>query len=57
MHSVFYFACTKIMEDRPPTIVLFQIVGHVPGKQDVSGITAIHYPLGMLIPAPAMLDR
>ena len=33
------------MEERPPTIVLFEIFGHVPGKQDVSGIPAIHYPL------------
>src|SRR5437763_2881645 len=30
---------------RPATLVLFQIVGHMLGEQNVTGITAIHYPL------------
>ena len=44
-HAVFHFACAKIMQKRAPTLVLFEIFGDVPGKQDVSGIPAIHHPL------------
>ena len=33
------------MQDRPPTVVLFQVFGHMFGDEDVAGIAAIHYPL------------
>ena len=64
---VFHFVCAKIMQERPPTIVLFEIFGHVLGKQDVSGIAAIHHPLrhvdagagdvGSLIDIDDLIDR
>jgi hypothetical protein len=64
---MFHFACAKVMQKRPPTLVLFEIFGHVPGKQDVSGIATIHHPLrhvdagagdvGSLIDIDDLIDR
>ena len=66
-HAVLHFACAKIMQERPPMFVLFQIFGHVFGEQDVAGIAAIHHPLrhvdagagdvGSLIDVGDLIDR
>ena len=45
VHTVFHFACAKIMQERPPLLVFFQIFGHMLGQKNVPGVTAIHHPL------------
>jgi len=55
--SVFYFALAKIVQQRSPSFVCFQIVGHMFGEHDVPGIAAIHHRWAMLIPAPATFIR
>src|SRR5262249_16203632 len=41
--SVFYFACSKIVQQRPPLFVLFEIFGDTLGKQNMPGIPAFHH--------------
>jgi hypothetical protein len=43
---MFYLARAKVVQERPPTVVLFQVFGHMFGDEDVTGITTIHHPLG-----------
>jgi hypothetical protein len=42
--TVFDFACSKLVQERSPSIVLFQVFGHMFRDQDVAGITAFHHP-------------
>jgi len=43
--AVFHFTCAKIMQQRPPLLVFFQVFCHMFGEKDVTGVTAIHHPL------------
>src|SRR6266480_5186972 len=43
---MFHFDRSKIVKKRLPKAIMFQIIRDMPGEQNVSGITAIHYPLG-----------
>ena len=40
-----HFAFAQIMEIGAPARILLEVICHMLGKQDVSGVTAIHYPL------------
>jgi hypothetical protein len=42
---VFHFACAKIVQERSPLFVFFQIFGDVFGDKNVPGVAAIHHPL------------
>ena len=42
---MFHFTFAKLMQIRPPARILFQIFGDMFGKQNVSGVAAIHDPL------------
>jgi len=42
---MFYFAFAQIVQVALPMAVLFQVLGHVFGHQNVTGIAAIHHPL------------
>src|SRR5438128_7600238 len=44
--AVFYFAFAELVQTWPPARVLFQIIGDTFGKKNVSGVAAIHHPLG-----------
>ena len=44
-HAVFHFASAKVMQERSPLLVFFEIFSHVLGKQNVSGVATIHHPL------------
>ena len=44
-HAMFHFACTKIVQERSPLLVFFQIFSDVFGKKNVAGVAAIHHPL------------
>src|SRR5947209_111604 len=44
-HTMFHLALPKIVEVWRPLAILLQIFRDMLGEQDVSGITAIHYPL------------
>jgi hypothetical protein len=41
-----HFARTKIVQERPPLLVFFQIFSDVFGQKNVPGVAAIHYSLG-----------
>ena len=43
-HAMFHFAGTKIVQERSPLLVFFQIFGDMLGKEDVSCVAAIHHP-------------
>ena len=47
---MFYLTWTKVMEERSPAVVLFQIIGHVLANEDVPGIAAIHHSLRQVDP-------
>ena len=42
---MFHFANTKVVQERSPLLVFFEVFRHMLGKQNVSGVTAIHHPL------------
>src|SRR6266480_6622707 len=44
--ALLHFALAKIVQIRSPLAILLQIIGDVLGEQNVSGIAAIHHPLG-----------
>ena len=44
-HAVFDLALAKVMKERSPARILCQIIGNALGKQDVTFIAAVHYPL------------
>src|SRR5438270_8365865 len=44
--SMFYFADSQIVQQRPPPTVLFEIVRDAFGQQNVAGIATIHHALG-----------
>ncbi|SRR6266851_650068 len=50
-HAVFHFARAKIMQERAPTLVFFEIFGRMFGEKNVPGVTAIHYPLRHVDPS------
>src|SRR5206468_7659287 len=52
MRTVFYLGITKVMQMPLPVAELFQIFRHVLGEQDVTGIAAIHHPLGNINSGP-----
>ena len=41
-----HFAFAKIVQMGTPPPILFKIIGHTLGKQNVTGIATIHHPLG-----------
>ena len=43
--AVFHFAFAEIMQIRTPLRVLFEIICHMLGQQDVSAVPTIHHPL------------
>jgi len=45
-HAMFHFTWAKLVQERLPVRVLFEVFRDMSGKQDVSGITTVHYPLG-----------
>ena len=51
-HSVFQFTCAKVVQEWLPVAVLFQVFRHMLGKQDVTGIAAIHDPLSHVNSSP-----
>ncbi|HEX3229625.1 MAG TPA: hypothetical protein VHQ95_11695 [Pyrinomonadaceae bacterium] len=42
---MFHFARAKIVQEWSPLLVFFEVFGHMPGKEDVPGVAAIHYSL------------
>ena len=44
-HTVLRLARAKIMQEPPPLLVFFEILGDMPGEQNVAGIAAIHHSL------------
>src|SRR5437667_4221020 len=44
-HAMLHFARTKIVQERSPLLVFFQIFGEVYGEKNVSGVATIHHPL------------
>src|SRR5438552_15779146 len=47
-HSVFYFEGADIVEERSPALELFQVLGHMMGKKDVTSVATIHHSLGQV---------
>src|SRR6266480_6207582 len=43
--SVFYFPLAEVVQVRLPVAILSEVVRHMFGQQNMSGIAAIHYPL------------
>src|SRR6266699_5589224 len=43
--AMFHFIWAKLMQQAPPVFVLLEIISHMFGDENVSGITAIHYSL------------
>ena len=41
---MFHFAFAKIVQERSPLLVFFEIFGDMFGKQECAGIAAIHHP-------------
>src|SRR2546430_11752596 len=41
-----HFARTKIVQERSPLLVFFEIFGDVFGEKNVPGVPAIHHPFG-----------
>jgi hypothetical protein len=56
-NGAIYFVFAELVQIRFPARIMFQVIGYVFREQNVTGITAIHHPLGDVIPAPAMLVR
>src|SRR5438270_11484569 len=46
-----HFARTKIVQERSPLLVFFQIFGDVFGEKNVVGVPATHYPFGHVDPS------
>ena len=44
-HAVFHFACAKVVQERSPMFVFFEIFGDMFGEKNVPGVAAIHHPL------------
>ena len=44
-HPVFYLECANIMQERSPAFVFRQVLSHMTGKKNVTGVSAIHHPL------------
>ena len=44
-HTMFHFARTKVVQERSPLFVFFEIFSDMLRKQNVTGIAAIHHPL------------
>ena len=44
-HPMFHFAFAQVMEIGAPARILFEIICHMLGKKNVSGVAAIHHPL------------
>ena len=42
-HSMFHFTRTKIVQERSPLLVFFQIFGDVFGEKNVPGVPAAHH--------------
>ena len=42
---MFHFAGAKIVQERPPLFVFFEILGDMLGKQNVPSIPSFHHPL------------
>jgi len=40
-----HFTRAKIVQERSPLLVFFDVFSHVPGKENVPGVAAIHHPL------------
>ena len=40
-----HFTRAKIVQERSPLLVFFEVFSHVPGKENVPGVAAIHHPL------------
>ena len=49
--AVFHLAGAKIVQERAPLFVFFQILGDVSGEKNVPGIAAIHHPLRHVEPS------
>ena len=43
--AVLHFAEAKVVEQRPPLFVSFEILGHVSGEKNMSGVAARHHSL------------
>ena len=43
--TVLHFALTEIVQMRSPFRIIIDVVGHMLGEEDVSGIPTIHHPL------------
>src|SRR5207248_10266059 len=46
-----HFARTKIVQERSPLLVFFQIFGDLFGEKNVVGVPATHYPFGHVDPS------
>ena len=42
---MFYFAFAEIVQVAAPPRIMFQVIRHVFGEKNVTGIAAIHHPL------------
>ncbi len=50
--AVFYFAFTELVQVRLPTWIVFKVFSDVFREKNMSGITAIHHPLGNVDSSP-----
>ena len=54
-HIVLHFAFAQVMQMGTPLTILFQVVSHMFGQQNVSGIPAIHHSLRQVNSRPGYI--
>src|SRR5215472_7675621 len=53
---MFYFARTKVVEERSPLLVFFEIFSDMLREQNMAGIAAIHHPLRHVDPGAGKIS-
>ena len=46
VHSMLHLAFPELVKKRTPARILFQVVGHMFGKKNVTGVAGVHDALG-----------
>src|SRR5207237_848366 len=46
LHSMLHLAFPELVKERTPARILFQVVGHMFGKKNVTGVASVHDALG-----------
>src|SRR6516165_10380329 len=52
-HPMFYLERADIVQERSPAFVFRQILRHMMGEKDVTGVATIHHPLGHVDGGPS----